>query len=45
MKKTEIKKELPELPADKTLDKVKKELKKKKVQIDILKKIIENNQH
>ncbi|GEM_PF-3473668 len=45
MKKPEIKKELSDLPPDTTLDKVRKELKKKKVQIDILKKIIENNQH
>ena len=45
MNKPEIKKELSEQPPDTTLEKVKKELKKKKVQIDILKKIIENNQH
>ena len=45
MKKAETNKAQPELPPDKTLDKVRKELKKKKVQIDILKKIIENNQH
>ena len=45
MKKPDTNKDLPELLPDKTLDKVKKELKKKKVQIDILKKIIENNQH
>ena len=36
-------KEKTELPEEKMLDEVKKELKKKKVQIDILKKIIENN--
>ena len=45
MKKPDTNKDLPELLPDKTLDKVKKELKKKKVQIEILKKIIENNQH
>lgn len=45
MKKPEIKKELTEQSPDMTLEKVKKELKKKKVQIDILKKIIEHNQH
>ena len=45
MKKAETNKAPSDLPPDKTLDKVRKELKKKKVQIDILKKIIENNQH
>ena len=45
MKKTEPKQDITESPPDKALDKVKKELKKKKVQIDILRKIIENNQH
>ncbi|MEI7661691.1 MAG: hypothetical protein WCK34_05830 [Bacteroidota bacterium] len=45
MKKNEPKQDITDAPPDKTLDIVKKELKKKKVQIDILKKIIENNQH
>ena len=45
MKKAETINKPLELPPDKVLDKVKKELKKKKVQIEILRKIIENGQH
>jgi hypothetical protein len=45
MKKTEITNKPIALPPDKILDKVKKEVKKKKVQIEILKKIIENDHH
>ena len=41
MKKSETINEPSELPPDRTMDKVKKELMKRKVQIDILKKIIE----
>lgn len=43
MKRTATKEELPQFAYKQDLDLVKKELQKKKVQIDILKKIIEKN--
>lgn len=45
MKKAETTNKISEHPPDKVLDKVRKELKKKKVQIEVLKKIIENDHH
>jgi hypothetical protein len=41
MKNPDPKQKIEKLPSDKELDHVKKELKKKEVQINILKKIIE----